>query len=415
MTGRKNRHELLYPLGVTPTEEGAKILVQAEGKKVSLLLFRRGEKKAAEVIDFQERDRVGDVWSMTLKEYDLENMEYGFQCDGQWMPDPCARMVTGREKWGDLSRAGKPVRARLLTGEFDWEDDVRPEIPYSDSIIYRLHVRGFTKHRSSGVKDRGTFGGIWEKIPYLKELGVTAVELLPVTEFDEVMVTEPAAGIPGQKPEATGRINYWGYGPSFLYALKASYGSGETEPEREFKELVKALHRENMRAFAYMLSLSAGALAASGLGSVTTMSGAGAEADKAGSVTINTTMCALELDDAGKITAVSFDIAQNKVGFDATGALTGELTGEHPTKKELGDGYGMKAASGIGKEWFEQAEALEDWCVGKTVEEVVTMPTYDKGDGRHTQVPDDVDLKTGCTIDMGSFLNALQEAADNAK
>ena len=246
MTGRKNRHELLYPLGVTPTEEGAEILVQDERKKVSLLLFRRGEKKAAEVIDFQERDRVGDVWSMTLKGYDLENMEYGFQCDGQWMPDPCARMVTGREKWGDLSRAGKPVRARLLTGEFDWEDDVRPEIPYSDSIIYRLHVRGFTKHRSSGVKDRGTFGGIREKIPYLKELGVTAVELLPVTEFDEVMVTEPAAGLPGQKPEATGRINYWGYGPSFLYALKTSYGSGETEPEREFKELVKALHRENM-------------------------------------------------------------------------------------------------------------------------------------------------------------------------
>lgn len=166
---------------------------------------------------------------------------------------------------------------------------------------------------------------------------------------------------------------------------------------------------------ALMLSLSAGALAASGLGSVTTMSGAGAEADKVGSVTLNTTMCALELDDAGKITAVSFDIAQNKVGFDATGALTGELTGEHPTKKELGDGYGMKAASGIGKEWFEQAEALEDWCVGKTVEEVVTMPTYDKGDGHHTQVPDDVDLKTGCTIDMGSFLNALQKAADNAK
>lgn len=166
---------------------------------------------------------------------------------------------------------------------------------------------------------------------------------------------------------------------------------------------------------ALMLSLSAGALAASGLGSVTTMSGAGAEADKVGSVTVNTTMCALELDDAGKITAVSFDIAQNKVGFDATGALTGELTGEHPTKKELGDGYGMKAASGIGKEWFEQAEALEDWCVGKTIEEVVTMPTYDKGDGHHTQVPDDVDLKTGCTIDVGSFLNALQKAADNAK
>ena len=106
---------------------------------------------------------------------------------------------------------------------------------------------------------------------------------------------------------------------------------------------------------------------------------------------------------------------RTRSAFDATGALTGELTGEHPTKKELGDGYGMKAASSIGKEWFEQTEALEDWCVGKTVEEVVTMPTYDKGDGHHTQVPDDVDLKTGCTIDVGSFLNALQKAADNAK
>ena len=157
---------------------------------------------------------------------------------------------------------------------------------------------------------------------------------------------------------------------------------------------------------ALMLSLSAGALAASGLGSVTSMSGSEAAADKAGSVTVNTTMCALELDDAGKITAVSFDIAQNKIGFDAAGALTSELTGEHPTKKELGDAYGMKGATSIGKEWYEQA---------KTVEEVVSMPTYDKGDGHHTQVPDDVDLKSGCTIDVGNFLQALQKAADNAK
>ena len=166
---------------------------------------------------------------------------------------------------------------------------------------------------------------------------------------------------------------------------------------------------------ALMLSLSAGALAASGLGSVTSMSGSEAAADKAGSATVNTTMCALELDDAGKITAVSFDIAQNKIGFDAAGALTSELTGEHPTKKELGDAYGMKGATSIGKEWYEQAEALEAWCIGKTVEDVVSMPTYDKGDGHHTQVPDDVDLKSGCTIDVGNFLQALQKAADNAK
>ena len=154
---------------------------------------------------------------------------------------------------------------------------------------------------------------------------------------------------------------------------------------------------------ALMLSLSAGALAASGLGSVTSMSGSEAAADKAGSVTVNTTMCALELDDAGKITAVSFDIAQNKVGFDATGALTGELTGEHPTKKELGDGYGMKAASGIGKEWFEQVEALEDWCVGKTVSSVSDL--YLPG-----QIADDTDVSTGATLRAPKVISAIWDA-----
>ena len=103
---------------------------------------------------------------------------------------------------------------------------------------------------------------------------------------------------------------------------------------------------------ALLLSVSTGALAATGLGSVTSMSGSAATADKAGSVTVNTTMCALELDDEGKIVSVSFDIAQNKIGFDAAGALTTDLAAEHPTKKELKEGYGMKAATSIGKEWY---------------------------------------------------------------
>ena len=103
------------------------------------------------------------------------------------------------------------------------------------------------------------------------------------------------------------------------------------------------------------------------------------------------------------------------IGTSVAGALTTDLAAEHPTKKELKEGYGMKAATSIGKEWYEQAEALEAWCVGKTVAEVVGMPTYDKGDGHHTQVPDDVDLKSGCTIDVGSFLKAIQAAANNAK
>lgn len=276
MTQLKSAHEILYPLGVTPIEDEIKILVQAEGKRVSLLLFRAGEEKAAETIEFKEEERIGDVWSMTLKGCDLTDMEYGFEVDGVWMADPCARMITGREKWGEPSDIERPVRARLLTEEFDWEGDKRPETPYSDTIIYRLHVRGFTKHPSSGVKAKGTFAGVREKIPYLKELGVTAVELMPVTEFDEIILPEPAPGVPGGKcgqaekcgqangreqagmpalggkRKTSGRINYWGYGPSFLYALKAAYGTGKTRPEQEFKTLVKELHKENLECIAEM-------------------------------------------------------------------------------------------------------------------------------------------------------------------
>lgn len=229
-----------------------KILVRAEGEDVKLLLFGKGEEEAEEVIAFKEEDRIGDVWSMTLKGYDLRKMEYGFEVDGDWLADPCARVVTGREKWGDLSRFGKKVKARLLTEDFDWGEDKKPETPYADTIIYRLHVRGFTKHPSSGVKAKGTFTGVTEKIPYLKELGITAVELMPVTEFDEIMMTEAADRMPGQKPEPTGRLNYWGYGPSFLYAVKAAYGTGKKRPETEFKMLVKKLHEEQMECIVEM-------------------------------------------------------------------------------------------------------------------------------------------------------------------
>ena len=91
--------------------------------------------------------------------------------------------------------------------------------------LYKLHVRGFTAHASSNVSARGTYAGIVEKIPYLKDLGITAVELMPVTEFDEVMMSSSGNGFHDAKPEPTGYINYWGYGPSYLYAVKSAYAS----------------------------------------------------------------------------------------------------------------------------------------------------------------------------------------------
>lgn len=165
---------------------------------------------------------------------------------------------------------------------------------------------------------------------------------------------------------------------------------------------------------ALMLALAASALAATGLGSVTSVSVTPATADKAGSVSVNTTMCAVVLDEAGKIESIQFDIVQPKGAFDATGAAA-DFNAEPQTKKELKEGYGMVAASAIGKEWYEQAEALEAWCTGKTVEEVMGMKTFDRGDGHHTMVPDEADLKTGCTVTVGDFLRALEKAAAAAK
>lgn len=167
-------------------------------------------------------------------------------------------------------------------------------------------------------------------------------------------------------------------------------------------------------AAALMLAMSASALAATGLGSVTSVSVNPATAEKAGTTSVNTTMCAVTLDDAGKITAIKFDVVQPKGAFDATGAAA-DFNAEPQTKKELKEGYGMVKASAIGKEWYEQAAALEAWCIGKTVDEVLAMKTFDRGDGHHTMVPDEPDLKTGCTVSVGDYLKALAKAAADAQ
>ena len=244
MAEYRNRNRILYPLGVTQEENGVHILVQGRAGEVRLLLYRPGEKKPCEEIPFDPKYRMGDVWELALDRTDFASFEYNFMIDGKIVTDPHARIITGREKWADRKRAGKPVHGRVLSEEFDWEDDVNPETPYADTILYKLHVRGFTAHASSGVSARGTYAGVVEKIPYLKDLGITAVELMPVTEFDEIMMSVSGSGFHDAKPEPTGYLNYWGYGPSYLYAVKSAYAShGEMSAECEFKTLVKELHK----------------------------------------------------------------------------------------------------------------------------------------------------------------------------
>lgn len=235
-----------FPMGLTRVAGGIHVAVAVPAKTCSLLLYPSKKQQGPqepERIPFPEEGRMGDVWEMTVYGRDLERYEYGFEADGKPFADPCGRQFSGREDWGSLEAAREVLRTPVKEPPFDWEGDEPLRLPYEDCVVYRLHVRGFTKHPSSGVRGKGTFQGITEKIPYLKELGVTTLELLPVSEFSEVIVPEHTAGSPYGKPEPDGRLNYWGYTPSFARAPKASYAGKGKNPQTEFKKLVKALHQ----------------------------------------------------------------------------------------------------------------------------------------------------------------------------
>ena len=150
-----------------------------------------------------------------------------------------------------------------------------------------------------------------------------------------------------------------------------------------------------------------------GLGQNISVKGTAAKADKNGAVQVDTNMVGTALDAEGKIVWAKIDGAQQKIGFDATGAKAGEV--DVRTKVEKAGDYGMVGASEIGKEYFEQVAALGEWMVGKTVAEVTAMETFDRGDGSHTDVPAVEDLKASVTITVGAYLAALEEAAANAK
>lgn len=214
-----------------------------------LLIYEKNSPDPVASIPFPEENRFGDVYAMIVKGIDPAQHLYAFQAGKRIFCDPYARMVYGRERFGDAAHLERVCRAGFLPDRFDWAGDRPIGLRMDQLIIYRLHVRGFTMHPSARVKGRGTFLGVTEKIPYLKGLGVTAVELMPVTEFEEVeadVCYDPLTDQDVCKP--TGRVNYWGYGPSCLFAPKASFhsGAGGLDQSEELKYLVKTLHENRM-------------------------------------------------------------------------------------------------------------------------------------------------------------------------
>lgn len=232
----KHNDQASYPIGITPVAGGVHFGLVSGGKKIALLLFGPDGETLIGRFAFAKEECLGAVWNLTVLG-NFSQIRYCYEIDGVRTADPYGRRIYGRETWGQA------VLAKELTGGFpaagyDWEEDRPPGLPDEECVIYRLHPRGFTKHPSARVKARGTFAGIGEKIPYLKELGITTVELMPAIEFAEVMTG------PGAAP--SGRLNYWGFIPGFYFAPKASYCAGKKPPETEFKDLVKALHKAGM-------------------------------------------------------------------------------------------------------------------------------------------------------------------------
>lgn len=236
-----------YSMGLTKVYGGIHLCVAAKGEDCRVLFFRAGEEEPVQTLSFPLESRRGDVWSMTILGEDFSNLEYCFEAEGKLFADPYGRRFTGREVWGHLESGSCLLKSPVEFPEFDWEEDRLPQIPYEDSILYRLHGRGFTKHVSSKVKNKGTFQAIIDKIPYFRELGITTVELMPVNEFSEVIMPEHVSGNPYGVDKPTGKLNYWGYAPGYYFAPKASFASGKTkDPALEFKALVKALHKEGL-------------------------------------------------------------------------------------------------------------------------------------------------------------------------
>jgi glycogen operon protein len=194
------------PFGATLHAEGVNFAVfSRHAQQVHLVLFKEGqEKPIAEIPLDPHGNRTGDVWHILVQGLPRDIL-YGYRMHGPWAPksghwfnpqaillDPYAQAISGGQRWGAPDTAlGMPHgrlsrHSRVAADTFDWEDDCPPAIPLAQTILYELHVRGYTRHPSSGVNYPGTFLGLCEKIPHLKNLGVTAVQLMPVLEFDEL-------------------------------------------------------------------------------------------------------------------------------------------------------------------------------------------------------------------------------------
>ena len=255
--GIKYRCGHVSPFGATILYDGVVnfSVFSKHATACELLLYHQGEDEPYAILPFPEDFRVGNVFSMIVYGVDYEDLEYGYRFDGPFDPkvghrfnkskvllDPYAKLVAGRETWGQRSNEASPfaLRGKVIPEDYDWKGDKPLEIPLCDLVIYEAHVRGFTMGKDSGVKYKGTFAGLIEKLPYLKKLGVNCVELLPIFEFDEL---ENSRVVGGER-----LYNYWGYSTVDFFAPKSGYAASGTRglASEELKNVVRQFHKNGI-------------------------------------------------------------------------------------------------------------------------------------------------------------------------
>lgn len=253
-----------FPLGACKEGKGVRFSFVSGAAHCGILLYDRITGKKLNKIPFVREDRIGKVYCKTLKECDADSVSWLFYEEDRIVPDERGRAFPERASYGKEEKMER-LKAAFVKDGYDWEGDHFPKIPYNEAVVYCLHVRGFTKHSSSHVRHGGTFAGIVEKIPYLKEIGITTLEVQPAYEFTEIPLPEEyrngafygnygngGMGDPGAAVKIFGddlsrekKLNYWGYKKGYYYAPKAAYAASG-DPSAEFKSLVKALHENGM-------------------------------------------------------------------------------------------------------------------------------------------------------------------------
>lgn len=234
-----------YPLGASFVKEGVQFALESESKDCGVILIHKKSKEKLR-IPFSFKP-FGKIYSVIIKNFDFDKYNYNFYSGDEEFADPYANLLTGNEKFGAKGDGYKLEGKVVNHSAFDWKGDVRPLTDFSESVFYLLHVRGFSAHSSSKVAHKGTVDGIVEKIPYLKDLGVTGVELMPSYEFEEYVPADLSTKAIAQKAggKVIDKINYWGFKEAFYYAPKASF-CYSADPVADFKNFVLQMHKNSL-------------------------------------------------------------------------------------------------------------------------------------------------------------------------